>query len=212
MLTFLQEKNSVAAVLGKIDGSTANTIRDNAINESRQFDIANYYPFSWLEMSTTITTSSTGKVDLPDNFNVTHKIKDVRKIGTGIQDDTPLFPINKELTDNYGVGDCKYYINYNTSTDKWQINTTEPSISITIIYYSIPTTLTADIDIDSVPDLLAIKYFAASKYWLTERNYGNYDRFNAMGQKRLDLMVTKDKQSNPERIRRINGADMGWNR
>lgn len=212
MLTYLDEKNAVAATLGKTDGATPNTIRDNAINEVRQFDIANAYSFSWLEQSTTLTTSATGKVDLPTDFNITHKMRDVRKIGTGIQDDELLLPINKELTDNYGAGDNKYYVDYNTSTDKWQINTTESSISITIIYYSIPTTLTTDTQVDSIPDLTVIKYLAAARYWLTERNYGNYDRFNDMGLQRIKLLIDKDKKANPQRLRRISSADQGWNR
>jgi hypothetical protein len=207
MLTFLQEKTSTAAVLGKIDGSTANTIRDNSINEARQFDIANYYPFSWLERTSSLTTSATGSVDLPTDFNVTHRPKDVRDASDNIFDQ-----INKELFDTYSGGKYVYYIDYNTSTDKWQIHTNANSTAITIIYYSIPTSLTGDADIDSIPDLLAIKYLAASKYWLTERNYGNYDRFAAMGQKRLDLMVTNDKQSSPQRLTRVSGANQGWNR
>lgn len=208
MLTYLQEKNAVANVLGKIDGSTANTVRDNAINEVRQFDIANAYPFSWMERTTTLTTSATGSVDLPSDFNVTHKPKDVRTTA----DDDNYSQINKELFALKGAGSEVYYIDYNTSTDKWQINTTEYSTSITIIYYSIPTLLTTDAQIDSIPDLVVIKYLAAARYWLTERNYGNYDRFNDMGMKRLDLLINKDKKANPQRIRQISGADQGWNR
>lgn len=195
-------------MLGKIDGSTANTIRDNAINEARQFDIANAYPFSWLERTTTITTSATGSVDLPDNFNVTHKPKDIRKTGAT----TTYNQINKEIFALKNAGSEFYYIDFNTSTNKWQIHTTEFSTSITIIYYSIPTTLTGDADIDSIPDLIAIKYLAASRYWLTERNYGNYDRFNAMGQKQLDLMTTNDKKSTPTRLARVNSSNLGYNR
>jgi hypothetical protein len=207
MLTYLQEKNSVAAVLGKLDGNVANTIRDNAINEARQFDIANFYPFSWLERTTTLTTSATGSVDLPNDFNVTHTPEDIRKTGAT----TTYDQINKELFALKSAGDDVYYIDFNTSTNKWRINTTEFSTSITIIYYSIPATLTADADPDSIPDLMAIKYLAASKYWLTERNYGNYDRFNDMGQKRLNQMVTNDKQSSPRRLTKVSGANMGWN-
>jgi hypothetical protein len=204
ILTFLQEKTSTAAILGKLDGATANTIRDNAINEARQFDIANYYPFSWLERTTTLTTSATGSVDLPSDFNITHRPKDIRNATDDI-----FGQLNKELF-NTCTGN-KYYIDFNTSTNKWQIHTTADSTALTIIYCCIPATLTADADPDFIPDLMAIKYLAASRYWLTERNYGNYDRFNAMGQKRLDLMVTNDKQSNPQRLTRVSAANQGWN-
>jgi hypothetical protein len=209
MLTYLQEKNSVSGVLGKTDGATANTIRDNAINEVRQFDIANAYPFSWLERTTTLTTSATGTVDLPTDFNVTHKLKDIRT--TGDEDNYTL--VNKEIYAKYGAGDEVYYIDWNTSTSKWQIHCTEFSTGITIIYYSIPTTLTADIDIDSIPDLITIKYLAAARYWLTERNYSNYDRFNDMGLQRLNLLINKDKKANPQRLSRSRayGVDQGWN-
>jgi hypothetical protein len=131
----------------------------------------------------------------------------VRKTG----DDGNYDQINKELFALKSAGSEVYYIDFNTSTKLWQINTTEYSTSITIIYYSIPATLTGDADPDSIPDLMAIKYLAASRYWLTERNYGNYDRFNAMGQKRLDQMVTNDKQFNPQRLRRVSSANQGWN-
>lgn len=208
MITYLQEKNAVANVLGKIDGATANTIRDNAINEVRQFDIANAYPFSWLERSTALTTSATGSVDLPSDFNITHRPKDIRTTG----DDSPYNSINKELFARYGEGQEFYHIDYNTSTNKWRINTTEFSTSITIVYYSIPATLTADIDIDSIPDLVVIKYLAAARYWLTERNYGNYDRFNDMGTQRLQAMINKDKKSLPTRAVRTSVFDVGWNR
>jgi hypothetical protein len=207
MITFLAEKNAVANVLGKIDGATANTIRDNAINEVRQFDIANAFPFSWLERTTTLTTSSLGVVDLPADFNVTHKPKDVRETGT----DTPFEMVNKELYARYGAGDDVYYIDFNTSTNRWRINTTEISTGLTIVYYTIPTSLTADADIDSIPDLTVIKYLAASRYWLTERNYGNFDRFNDLGNQRLQFLINKDKKSVPTRPTRINSADMGWN-
>jgi hypothetical protein len=208
MITYLAEKNSVAAVLGKLDGATANTIRDDSINEVRQFDIANAHPFSWLERTTTLTTSATGSVDLPDDFNVTHKPKDVRTTG----EDTNYDIINKETFARKSAGDDVYYIDYNTSTDKWQINTSEASTGLTIIYYSIPTTLTTDAAIDSIPDLTVIKYLAAARYWLTERNYGNHDRFNDLGQKRLQFLIDRDKKANPQRLRRVSSADQGWNR
>jgi hypothetical protein len=212
-MTYLNEKNAVANVLGKTDGATANTIRDNAINEVRQFDIANAYPFSWLERTTTLTTSATGTVDLPANFNVTHKPKDVREVLTNTNDDNVFKMVNKEIFDNYDAGDEVYYIDWNTSTEKWQIHTTEFSTGITIVYYCIPTTLTADADIDPIPDLTVIKYLAAARFWLTERNYGNYDRFNDMGMQRLQLLINKDKKANPQRLSRSTayGVSQGWN-
>ena len=213
MLTYLAEKNAVANLLGKTDGATANTIRDNAINEVRQFDIANAFPFSWLERSTSLTTSSAGAVDLPAAFNVTHKPKDVRKVTSGSDNDNIFTQVNKEIFDEYGAGDYVYYIDFNTSTNKWRFNTKELSTTFTIIYYSIPTTLTANTDVDSIPDLVTIKYLAAARYWLTERNYGNYDRFNDMGLQRLQLLINKDKKANPQRLSRSvnNAVNMGWN-
>lgn len=193
--------------MGKTAGATANTIRDSAINEVRQFDIANAYPFSWLERIDTPTTSATGSVDLNDDFNVTHKLKDVRDANNNV-----FSPVNKEIFSRYSAGSFVYYIDYNTSTDKWQINTTEPSTVLTIIYYSIPATLTTDAQVDAIPDLIVIKYLSAARYWLTERNYGNYDRFNDMGMQRLKLLVDKDKKSIPQRLRMVSSADQGWNR
>lgn len=206
-MTYLNLKNAVANVLGKIDGNTANTIRDNAINEVRQFDIANAYPFSWLERIDTPTTSATGSVDLNSDFNVTHKPKDVRDADNNI-----FVQINKELFDTYDGGKYVYYIDWNTSTELWQINTNANSTALTIIYYAIPETLTADADVDSIPDLTVIKYLAAARFWLTERNYGNFDRFNDLGTQRLQMLINKDKKANPQRLTMISGSDQGWNR
>jgi len=206
MLSYLQEKNAVANVLGKTDGATANTVRDNAINEVRQFDIANAYPFSWLERIDTPTTSATGSVDLNDDFNVTHKPRDIRDA-----DDNIFVPINKELFNTYSGGKYVYYIDYNTSTDLWQINTNANSTALTIIYYAIPATLTTDNQVDPIPDLIVIKYLTAARFWLTERNYGNHDRFNDLGNQRLQMLINKDKKANPQRLTRISNADQGFN-
>jgi hypothetical protein len=80
MSTFLELKNIVANCLGRTDGGTADTLRDNAINNVIRFEIAEAYPFSWLERTTTVTTNASGQIDLPSDFNPAQKIKDARVV------------------------------------------------------------------------------------------------------------------------------------
>ena len=120
MHTYLQVKNATSNILGRTDGATANTIRDNFINDVRTEEIANAYPFSWLEKSTDISTDTDGKGDLPEDYNITHKAKDVRVETDGSGNDDILSLVNREAWDSYGNGDNVYFIDRNTTTDRWQ--------------------------------------------------------------------------------------------
>jgi hypothetical protein len=193
-ITFLQEKQSVSNTLGRTDGATANTVRDNAINEVR-YEIANTYPFSWLETPTTVVTDANGQVDLPADFNIVHKPKDVR-IGSEV-----LVHIDKQQSDDVSIP--WYFVDYNSSTSKWRLNTNQASSSVDIIYYQIPAELTTDAQVDIIPDLTIIKYLAAARYWLgSERDETNHDRFETLGQQRLRVMINIDKRSNVTRLNR----------
>lgn len=213
MPTFLQEKNAVANILGKTDGTTPVVIRDNAINDVRQNEIANYYPFSWLRGSNTVTTDASGQADLPTDFNPTHKPKDVRIESTGQGGDNVFTQCNIEEFDLLNADQFRYFIDYNSDTNLWRINTHNPSESIRIVYYKIPSTLVNDTDIDMIPDLKVIAYLAASTYWLSsERDETNSDRFRALGEARLQNLVIRDKRSQPQRLTRLNPYDLGYNR
>ena len=205
MYTYLQEKNATANVLGRTDGATANTIRDNAINDVRQNEIANAYPFSWLRKTTSITIIS-GIGDLPEDFNIAHTPKIVKDHSS-----QQIFSqVNVEAFDRASYG---YFIDWNTSTNRWQLNCTQDGI-FDIVYYCVPPTLTTDSTVDIIPDLKLIAYFAASTYWLSsERDETNSDRFAAKAEKRLKTLINIDKRSNPTRLTRsmTNTADMGWN-
>jgi len=209
--TFLQEKNGVSGILGRTDGATPNVIRDNAINDVRQNEIANAYPFSWLRKKTTVITGATGLADLPADFNINHKIYDIRIANSGNDD------IFSEI-DSIGFDSLTsnvYFIDYNTTTKVWQINTHNNSITITIVYYHIPATLTADADVDIIPDQDVIAMLAGARYWLSsERDETNHDRFKALGERKLQLLINKDKKAQPLRRTRSTmfGVDMGFNR
>jgi hypothetical protein len=207
MSTFLNEKDAVSNVLGRTDGATANTIRDNMINEVRQSDIANAYPFSWLEKPATVTTSS-GVADLPADYNINHKMRVVSDASKSY-----YYEINKELWVGYHDLSYVYFIDYNTSTNRWRINT-KNDVVLSIIYYHIPATLTGDTDIDVIPDLKLIKYFVAAEYWLSsERDETNHDRFQVLADRRLKEMILIDKKARPQRSKRgsIYTVDMGFN-
>ena len=210
-MTFLEEKNAVANVSGKTDGTTPNVVRDNAINNVRRSEIANAYPFSWLESAPTIVAiDANGQADLPADYNIIHKPKDVRVVGvhTLNQKNKELFE-DSSFTNNYD-----YFLDWNSSTSLWRINTDQVSLNIQIIYYKIPATLTTDNEVDIIPDLDVITYLGAARFWLsTERDETNYDRFKSLGTARIKELINIDKKANPQRVRRSSmyGSNMGFN-
>lgn len=209
-MTFLDLKNRVANCLGKTDGSTANIIRDNAINNVRRGEIANAYPFSWLRKAATLTTDANGQDDLPADFNPTHKIYDLREVITG--QDIIYYEHNRTTWD---TPTCEYfYIDFNTSTNLWRINTSTVSKTLQIIYYAIPATLSGDSDVDIIPDPDCVAFLASSRYWLSsERDETNHDRFRALGQQQLRTMIQRDKRAHLTRDKRGTAytVDMGYN-
>lgn len=215
MPTFLQLKNATANQLGKSDGGTANTIRDNHINDVIRNEIADVFPFSWLrKTNSSISLDSSGQSDLPSDYNPNHKLYDLRKVVSGSGGDTQFTEVNRELFDRYGSGTYKYYIDYNTGTNLYRLNTTQVSITAQVTYYHRPAAMTADADVCVVPDQDVIAYLAAARYWLSsERDETNHDRFKALGNQRLQQLVLNDKRSNPLRVKRGVGfgPNLGWN-
>lgn len=215
MATYLQIKNATANTLGKSDGGTANTIRDNHINDVIRYEIADAYPFTWLrKTNSSISIDSSGQADLPSDFNPTHELYDMRKVFTGSGGDNIFTAVPKESFDRYGGGTFRYYIDYNTSTNLYRLNTTETSITVSITYYHRPAAMTADADVSVIPDQDLIAFLAAARYWLSsERDETNHDRFKALGNQRLQQLILNDKKANPLRPKRgaAWGANLGWN-
>lgn len=213
--TFLQLKNATANQLGKSDGGTPNVIRDNHINDVIRNEIFDAYPFSWSRKTNpAISLSSMGQSDLPADYNPNHKLYDLRKVFTGSGGDTLFTEVTAELFDKYGPGTFRYFIDYNTSTDLYRLNTTEASITAQIIYYFKPAILTLDADICVVPDQDLVAFLSAARYWLSsERDETNHDRFKALGNQRLQQLILNDKKSNPLRPKRGVGwgENLGWN-
>lgn len=216
--TFLQLKNETANRSGRTDGGTANTIRDNAINNSIRFTIGDAYPFSWLRVTTTVATDTNGDADLPATYNPTHKLQPgwVRVVGSGSYDDTVLGEVPLEVFDRYdSAGQNRFYIDYNTSTNVFRIRSTEPSVTITITYVQRLAELSADADVCIVPDSECVSLLASAKVWLAkERDETNHDRDNALGLQRLNQMILNDKRANPLRPVRSSpyNVDLGYNR
>ena len=211
--TYLQEKDATANVLGNTDGGTPDTVRDNAINSVRQNEIANAHPFSWTQKINSSITTVSGVADLPSDWNINHQPKDIR-IVTGVRGGDHLYTqVPMELFNNYGSGDYVYFIDWNSSTNRWRINTKEDA-TLQATYYAIPPALTDDDDIDQIPDLDCIAFLAAARFFLaSDGDETNHDRFTVLGQKRLDLMIQNDKRSRPQRLTRSAAFahNMGWN-
>lgn len=217
MATFLQLKNIVANRSGRTDGGTANTIRDNAINNVVRDHISNAHPFSWLKRTTTLSLDSSGDADLPADFNPNHKLQPgyVYVSNAGANDDTILQEVHQESFDIYDTaGSYKYYIDFNTSTDLYRIRTTEPSTSVALVYYHTPAEMTLDADVCVVPDPMCVGYLASGIVWLAkERDEANHDRDTQLGIQRLNQLILNDKRANPVRLRRgsLYTADLGFN-
>lgn len=211
--TYLQEKDATANVLGNTDGGTADTVRDNAINSVRRNEIANAYPFSWLEkVDATITTSS-GTASLPADYNINHRPKDVRFLNSLPGDDYIYKEVPKELYRNYGSMDYVYYIDWDSSATRWRIHTPADT-TLQVTYYHVPALLTADADVDLIPDLDCVAFLAAARFFLaSDGDEANHDRFKALGQQRLDQLILNDKRARPQRLTRssVYGSNLGWN-
>jgi|SRR6185369_2462380 len=214
MSTYLQLKTKTANVLGRNDGGTANAIRDNIINSVIQDEIANSFPYSWnRKTNASISIDSNGQSDLPSDYNPTHKLYDVREVASGTANDVIYREQPRELFDSLSIATGGYFIDYNTNTNVYRINTSVPSKTLQIIYYYIPATLTADADICVVPNADAVVYLAAASFWLSaERDETNHDRFKQLGLQKVAEMIQRDKKAQP-RVRRgsMFGANMGWN-
>lgn len=209
MSTYLDAKNATANVLGRTDGATASTLRDNAINNVVRFEIADAYPFTWLVKESTSSTDASGYWTLPTDYNPMHRIKQLRRAS----DDALFQEINPEQFPAYGEGDLKYYIDANAGS--YRLVTTEISTSLTGLYYHRPAAMTLDADVIIVPDLDCIAFLAAARYWLSsERDETNHDRFKRLGQERLGLLIQMDKRQSPRRSRleSMFTRDLGWNR
>lgn len=214
MATFLQLKNGVANIFGRTDGGTPDTVRDNSINDVIRNLIASYYPFSWLRKTASLTIDSSGQADLPSDFNITHKISYIAETGTGNNDDKVYQEIDVSANDSFGLGDTVYYIDFNTSTNRWRVNSKIVSKTLSCVYYYIPAILVNDIDVCVVPDSDAVIYLSAARTWIgIYFDETNHDRFQTLGMRQLDLMVARDKKARPQRRRRgsIYTVDLGFN-
>ncbi|MBA2706146.1 MAG: hypothetical protein H0U60_20110 [Blastocatellia bacterium] len=211
--TYLQLKSQVANRSGRIDGGTANTIRDNAINDVIRFTIADSHPFSWLKATATVVLVA-GVADMPTNYNPTHKLQPgfVRIARASTNDDIPLTETTVDMFDRYAAGDYRYYIRW--SSYRFEIVSTEQSNTLTVTYYIIPTALSADGDTSIIPDSECVTLLASAKVWLAkERDETNHDRDNALGLQRLGQMIINDKRANPLRPIRSNlyNVNLGYN-
>lgn len=213
--TYLQLRNATANVLGKTDGGTDSTTRDNAINDVCRSEIPSAYPFSWLrKTNSAISLDANGRSDLPSDYDPFHRLL-LSKVFAGQGGDTLFTEVPREIYDHYGASASRFYIDYNTSTNLYRLNTTAASITAQIVYQSIPAIMTTITDVSPIPDKDVVAFLAAARYWLaSERDETNHDRFKALGSQKLMQLISSDKKANPLRLKRgsVWGANLGWNR
>jgi hypothetical protein len=207
--TYLELKTGTANIFGRADGATADTVRDDNINSAIRFDIANVYPFSWLRKSTTLNLDTSGQADLPADYNYTHNLFDAYDSNI-----THYYEVNQNTYQEVSTPVPKLYIDYNSSTNRWRVNASTVSKTITVIYYYIPATLSADADVCPVPDPMAVIYLAAAHVWIGFYfDETNHDRFQQLGERRVKQMINMDKRGQPHRAKRgpAYTVDQGFN-
>jgi hypothetical protein len=196
MSTYAILKRKLANQLGRTDNATANTIRDNSLNDAYN-QICNDNKFSWLIKKTTITVAS-GVANLPSDYNPQYGLFAAYS-QTGTANDKSYERVDVRELDNFSSSDRVYYISYNSTTNYYVFNGNNDE-TVTIYYYYIPAELSADADVCVVPDDSAVVYLATAKWWLAkERDEANYDRFYGKYAERLLKMMSNDKTNNTYR-------------
>jgi hypothetical protein len=153
------------------NSTTPDAIGKSHINYSIK-DICNAFPFSW-DLTTTDLTLTAGVATLPANYNSKWGIYDARLINATVDDDNIFTLISIADRDKYNDTDYVYWLTTNSTTGRQEFNTPLQTGTVTIYYYFVPADLTADDNVCIVPDVEAVAYLAASKYWLSDDNDTN---------------------------------------
>lgn len=213
MATYTTLKRMVANHLGKTDHTTANTIRDNAINDAYT-QICQEYPFSWLLIPGTDLTLSSNEADLASDYNPSFGIHHAYTESSGTADDHVYVRVAIKDWDNYASGgsstatDYVYYIEYDSTNDVYVFHSNQSSGTVKYFYFKVPSELSNGTDVCVVPDPTAVVYLAVAKWWLaTERNEEMYQMFYKMYQERLMRMIKNDQMKNTMRQKLATGLD-----
>ena len=186
--------------MGRVQyGDTGNELRNELILSSRR-EIFDRYNFSWLLKPTTLTLSS-NLASLPSDYNPIHLLRDVRVVNASSNDDYVYQQVRPEDRDSFTTGsssDFTFYIEREPTSGCYQMIANQLDTTVDIKYYHQPTDLSADTDIETIPNYEAVSYKAAAKLWLAkERDETNHDRFDAIGERKIQEMIVRDRIANP---------------
>jgi len=197
-MTYATLKRLVANTIGRTDNTTANTIRDNAINDAIT-QIVNEYKFSWLMKKGTGTIAS-NEMDLASDYNASHGLETVYSPATGEGNDDIYVAVGMQEKDNYSSSDYIYWLTWDSTSEVHVLNSNQSADAIEYYYYFTPAELSADTDVCIVPDPQAVVYLAVSKWWLgKERDEDNSDRFYTKYEARMQKMIQNDQKNNTKR-------------
>jgi len=216
MSTYEDEKKLTSMLMGRVQyGDTGNDLRNELILSARR-EIFDRYNFSWLLKPTTLTLSS-NLASLPSDYNPIHLLRDVRVVNTSSNDDYVYQQVRPEDIDSFATGsssDFTFYIEREPTSGCYQMITNQLDTTVSIKYYHKPTDMTANTDIETIPNYEAVSYKAAAKLWLAkERDETNHDRFDAIGERKIMEMIVHDRIANPmPKINTItNVYNLGYN-
>lgn len=195
--TYATLKRKTANTLGKTNDGTAVTLRDNAINDAIN-QIYHESRWSWL-LTSTSTALTAGVFDLPADYNPSMGLESVYTAVTGTSNDYKYTRIAVGDLDKYTTSDYVYWIDYNTTNDRYRFNSNQTSGTVVTYYFRVPAELSG-VEVCVVPDPQAVVYLSVAKYWLaSERDEDNYDRFYQKYLERLSQMKTNDRSNNTMR-------------
>jgi hypothetical protein len=212
MATYAQLKQDTANYTAKNDYGTSsgNEIREHMINVAiRAIYNAHKWKMTWATSSEDLTMSS-GAADLDSSYNPLFGLS--RCTDENNNDYTEINPADQG--DYTNTDDYVYWIDYNTSTECYRVNTPSTATTLSVIYNIVSTDLSDDADVCLIPDREAIAYYAAAKTWLAkERDEKNHDRYMTLYKEKLEELIEIDnKYTFKRRIKSLGERhDMGYN-
>jgi hypothetical protein len=198
--TYATLKQMLANRLGKTNDATAETLRDNAINDACR-QIYHDGRFSWLLKKNAALAVSSGVANLPADFSEDLGFESVFEPTSGQANDKVYLRVSPLDSDLYSTADYVYWVTWDATNKVFVLNTNQTgSQTLTIWYYAQPAAMSGSSDTTPIPDAWAVVDLATAIWWLaSERDEDNYDRFYAKYLERLEKMKANDRVYNSGR-------------
>lgn len=187
--------------MGKTDGAIPNPKRDTAIIRARR-KFYKEFPWSFLKKKTTITFTS-GVATFPVDYDTTFEPRIYSYVGN-VKTEYKLVPL-----DNVSA--------YTTACPVFAIDveggqfTSNTDGTPEITYPILVSDTLSDSFAEPTSDISAIVALSVGYFWLaSERNAGNFDRFNAVYKEELARLVREDRLKSPVRYAQIDTTDYGY--